>query len=91
MTELRARLRARVVEELIRTEVLYLADLRTVQTLFLVPLRDKISHADHSKVFCNLDMIVGLHEQMLPFLQSQEGVAPEAQTIGGIMLKFVCI
>lgn len=88
--ELRARLRARVVEELCRTETIYLADLRTVLTLFLVPLRDKIPSADHAKVFSNLEMIVGLHEQMLPFLQAQEHLPPESQTIGGILLKFVC-
>ena len=54
--ELRARLRARVVEEIIHTEQSYLADLRILVAQFLVPLRDRIAPGDLVKIFSNLEV-----------------------------------
>ena len=89
--ELRARLRARVVEEVILTERTYVADLHILCAQFCVPLRDRISASDHAKIFSNVEMLVGLHEQVSAALDAQGPLEVEAQTLGAVFLKYVCL
>jgi RhoGEF domain len=87
--ELRVRLRAHVVQEILQTEQSYVADLHILTDLFFVPLRDRIAPADHVKVFSNIEILLGLHEQLSTALHTQEALEPSAHTIGAIFLKFV--
>lgn len=88
--ELRARLRARVVDEIIQTERTYVADLRILYEQFYLPLRERISPLDHAKIFSNLEMLLGLHEQLSVALDTQAYLPVEEQTFGAIFLRFVC-
>lgn len=87
--ELRARLRSRVAQEIIHTEHSYVNDLHILTSHFVVPLKDRISQSDHAKIFSNLDMLLGLHEQLEMYLQAQESLSPEETTFGSIFLKYV--
>eukprot|EP01094_Clydonella_sp_ATCC50884_P022156 TRINITY_DN5048_c0_g2_i1.p1 TRINITY_DN5048_c0_g2~~TRINITY_DN5048_c0_g2_i1.p1 ORF type:complete len:456 (-),score=85.59 TRINITY_DN5048_c0_g2_i1:425-1693(-) len=77
-----------IVDELVRTENDYVADLVVVLTSFIIPLRDKeiITPQESELLFGNWEMLIDSNKHLLASLQSESVRAPRERDFGSIFL-----
>ena len=51
--------------------------------------QSRLSPAELAKIFCNLEMLIMFHEQLVESLREQEALEPVRQTVGATILKYV--
>lgn len=78
-----------VVNELIKTEESYLADLETLISVFVVPCRHVLNSQEQLDLYCNVEALKGLHEAVVSEMRVEAGKAAEQQDWGAIFERHV--